>query len=165
MGEGCSLKGAFVSLTEAGKKPVRFLWACLPDALGVSEAAPLPSREQGPGWVFFASPGCVGVTPHPCLSGGGVGSGNPWAVVVTFTNPGRRELGIRKMDTHDISLPVSAGAGVEVKGFLTPTPGSFFIIPPSISLEHCATKRETYIEPRAPWQPITNLVRFGLDQL
>lgn len=102
---------------------------------------------------------------------GGVGSGNPWAVVVTFTNPGRRELGIRKMDTHDISLPVSAGAGVEVKGFLTPTPGSFYhptqykmltVLP---SLEHCATKRETYIEPRAPWQPITNLVSFGLDQL
>ena len=57
LGEECSLKGAFVSLTEAGKEPVRFLWARLPDGLGDSEAATLPSREQGPRWGFFTSPG------------------------------------------------------------------------------------------------------------
>lgn len=43
MGEACSLKGAFVSLTVAGKELVGFLWACLPAGLGVSEAAPLSS--------------------------------------------------------------------------------------------------------------------------
>lgn len=90
---------------------------------------------------------CVGVTLHPCLSGGGVGSGTPWAVVGTFTNPGRRELRIRNIDIHDISLPVSAGAGVEVEGFLTPPPGSFSSSHP-VKDAHCAAQLGALYHPK-----------------
>lgn len=76
-----------------------------------------------------------------------MGSGNPWAVVVTFTNPGRRELGIRKIDIHDISLPVSAGAGVEVEGFLTPPPRSFLLSHP-VKDAHCAAQLGALYHPK-----------------
>lgn len=43
MGEGCRLKGAFISLSESGNEPVRFTSACLPQVLRVPDAAHPPS--------------------------------------------------------------------------------------------------------------------------